>query len=193
MNTQTFKFINFKGDEPFTLNGEPVGLSMSDFWSFQYSNIWDTQQEVAEFIVAKALGQDVPYNKNGWTLWDMNYRGKKVEIKETAYYHSWRTDGKVSALRTFGIEEAYTRYKDKTSTLKRQSDVYVFCLNTGNTQEESHPMKLENWRFWVVPTTIINEVCGKAKRISLERVKKITRQPNGIGYMELRAAVDQYC
>ena len=50
----------------------------------------------------------MPYNKNGWTLWDMNYRGKRIEVKETGYYHSWRTDGKVSQQRGFGITKAMT-------------------------------------------------------------------------------------
>ena len=137
----------FSGHEPFTLDGQPMGCTMKDFWQFQFSNIWDMQEEVAEFIVAKALGLDVPHNKNGWTLWDIMYKGKRIEVKETAYYHSWRTDGKVSQVRTFGIDKAYTRYKDPTSEFKRQNDIYVFCLNTGVTKEESNPMVLNNWRF----------------------------------------------
>ena len=183
----------FSGHEPFTLDGQPMGCTMKDFWQFQFSNIWDMQEEVAEFIVAKALGLDVPHNKNGWTLWDIMYKGKRIEVKETAYYHSWRTDGKVSQVRTFGIDKAYTRYKDPTSEFKRQNDIYVFCLNTGVTKEESNPMVLNNWRFWVVPTETINGLCGDQKRFSLGRLKKISAQPKGIGYADLKAAIDQYC
>lgn len=179
------------GQEQFTLGGGSIGFSVLDFWAFQHSNIWDVQEEIAEFIVAKALGQDKPYNKNGWTLWDMNYRGKRIEVKETGYYHSWRTDGKVSQQRTFGITKAYSRYKDNTSEFKRQNDIYVFCLNTGDTQETSNPLALENWRFWVVPTSKINRLCGDNKTISLGRVKRITGLKEGIGYGELRAAVDK--
>ena len=51
------------GHENFTDNGNPIGLSIHDFWRFQYSNIWD-----------------------------MLYKGVKIEIKSTAYYHSWRSD-----------------------------------------------------------------------------------------------------
>lgn len=178
------------GREQFTLDGNPVGFSVLDFWAFQHSNIWDVQEEIAEFIVAKALGQDMPYNKNGWTLWDMNYRGKRIEVKETSYYHSWRTDGKVSKQRTFGITKAYSRYKDNTSEFKRQNDIYVFCLNTGETKEASNPLALENWRFWVVPTSTINRLCGDNKTISLGRVKRITGLKEGLGYWELREAVD---
>lgn len=178
------------GQEQFILDGNPVGFSVLDFWAFQHSNIWDVQEEIAEFIVAKALGQDLPYNKNGWTLWDMNYRGKRIEVKETGYYHSWRTDGKVSQQRTFGITKAYSLYKNRHSEFKRQNDIYVFCLNTGETKEASNPLVLENWRFWVVPTFTINRLCGDNKTISLGRVKRITGLKEGLGYWELREAVD---
>ena len=179
------------GQEQFTLEGNSAGFSVLDFWVFQHSNIWDVQEEIAEFIVAKALGQDMPYNKNGWTLWDMNYRGKRIEVKETGYYHSWRKDGKISQQRTFGITKAYSRYKDNTSEFKRQNDIYVFCLILGETKEASNPLVLDNWRFWVVPTATINRLCGDNKTISLGRVKTITGLKEGLRYGELREAVDQ--
>ena len=179
------------GQEQFTLEGKPAGFSVLDFWAFQHSNIWDVQEEIAEFIVAKALGQDMPYNKNGWTLWDMNYREKRIEVKETGYYHSWRTDGKVSQQRTFGITKAYSRYKDNTSEFKRQNDIYVLCLILGETKEASNPLILENWRFWVISTATINRLCGDNKTISLGRVKTITGLKDGLGYGELREAIDK--
>ena len=179
------------GQEPFTLGGNSIGFSVLDYWRFQHSNIWASQSEIAEFIVAKALGQEQPYNKNGWTLWDMNYRGKRIEVKETGYYHSWRKDGKVSKRRTYSITEAYSIYKNPDSGSNRQNDIYVFCLNTGKTKEESNPLALENWRFWVVPTSTINRLCGDNKTISLGRVKKITGLKEGLGYDELRGTVDK--
>ena len=66
------------GKEPITYGGKATKFTVMDFWSFQHSNLWDVQEEVAEFIVAKALGRKRPYNKNGWTLWDINYKGKRI-------------------------------------------------------------------------------------------------------------------
>ena len=184
---------SFFGTEPFTLVNQPIGFSVIDFWRFQFSNIWDMQDQIAEFIVARALGQTEPYNKNGWTLWDINYRGRRIEVKETAYYHSWRNDGKVSTQRTFSITKAYSRYKDSTSEFKRQNDIYVFCLNIGETKESSNPLQLENWRFWVVPTETINHVCGNHKTITLGRLQKLTDLMDGIGFDEIKMFVDKYC
>ena len=178
------------GEEPVTMDGNPVGFTMLDFWRYQYSNIWNLQDQIAEFLVARALGQEVPYNKNGWTLWDLNYRGKRIEVKETGYYYSWQKEGKVSKERRFGITQAYTTYKNKDSEPGRQNDVYVFCLNTGETKEDSNPLELSHWRFWVVPTETINRLCGKNKTISLNRLKTITGQAGGISFNELKSAVD---
>lgn len=181
------------GSESFTISNQPAGFSVIDFWRFQFSNIWDIQDQIAEFIVACALGQTEPYNKNGWTLWDINYKGRRIEAKETAYFHSWRSDEKVSKQRTFNINKAHSSYKVRTSESKRQNDIYVFCLNTGETREESNPLILDHWRFWVIPTETINRVCGNNKSVTFSRIQKLTGLKNGIGYDEIRAAVDECC
>ena len=91
----------------FTSHGESIGLSMLDFWKYQYSNIFDLQENIAEFIVGKALEFTEPCNRNGWPLYDIFYRNTRIEIKETGYYYSWQKNGKISQRRTFGISTAY--------------------------------------------------------------------------------------
>lgn len=61
------------GEEMFTDNGKSIGLTVNNFWSFQFSNILHDPDEVAEFLVAKALGLDKPFNKDHWTLYDIDY------------------------------------------------------------------------------------------------------------------------
>ena len=179
-------------NEEFTVGGKSTGLTVRDYWSFQFSNIWDIQEEVAEFIVAKALGLEVPHNKNGWTLWDINYRGKRIEIKESAYFHSWRNDGKTTESRYFGINKSYAEYKDNTSEYARQNDIYVFCLNTGKTKEESNPLNLDHWEFYVIRTAVINRVCGDNKHITLGRLQTLTKKAECacVSYDKLKMAVD---
>ena len=97
------------------VNGdESLGMTMLDFWKYQYSNIYDIQEYIAEFIVGKALGINEPMNRDGWTLWDIDYKGKRIEVKQTSYYHSWQekiANGKISQQRTFSITPAFTRYR----------------------------------------------------------------------------------
>lgn len=176
---------NVKETTLFTSNGESIGLTMLDFWKYQYSNIFDLQENIAEFIVGKALGLTEPCNRNGWSLYDIYYRDKRIEVKETGYFYSWQEDGKISQQRTFGIAPAYGKDKVK----ERQNDIYVFCLNTGTNEEESNPLEMDNWEFYVVPTSVINKVAKGQKTISLGRVGKLAPATR---YSELKGIVDSF-
>ena len=164
------------GKEPFVFDGESVGFDFLDFWKFHYSNLYNLQNEIAEFVVSKALGIDNAQNNQYWTLWDISYRGQRIEVKETSYYHSFNQEGKVSRRRVFGITKANGSYDPANSgntEFCRQNDIYVFCLNTGDTKQSSHPLNLNNWEFYIVPTTVINERCGDNKTISLGRIRSL--------------------
>ena len=179
---------------PFVNGNESLGITMLDFWKYQYSNIYDMQEYIAEFIVGKALGIDEPMNRDGWTLWDIDYQGKRIEVKQTSYYHSWQekiANGKISQQRTFSITPAFTRYKDSTTSYERQNDIHVFCLNIGTNEEDSYPLDMANWEFYVVPTSVINENCTPAqKSISLGKVRKLAPLTK---YEELKNVIDSIC
>lgn len=179
--------MSVTGKTPFTSNGKELGFTMSDFWEYQFSNIYDMQEYIAEFLVGKALGLDHPMNTDGWTLYDLEYRGKRIEVKETSYYHSWQ-DGKISSVRTFDIHKAYARYKDNSTELRRNNDIYVFCLNTGTNRETSNPLCMENWEFYVVATSVINAECKDQKRVALGRIRQFAK---ACRFEELRKIVDE--
>ena len=93
--------------------------------------------------------------------------------------------------KTFGIHPAYSTYKDSRTELKRQNDIYVFCLNTGINEEESNPLDMANWEFYVVPTATINEKCATSqKTISLGKVRKLAPLTR---YHELKTIIDSIC
>lgn len=178
-----------QGDERFSFNGEQTEMSILDYWRWLYSDIYDLKDTIAEYIVAKALGKDAPDNVGNWTLFDISYRGLRLEVKETSYFHSWQTDEEPkSKQRVFSIGKAYSEYGDNTSEYARQNDIYIFCLSTGETRESSNPLKLENWEFYVLPTYVINEECKDGKTISLSRVRKLTDKVN---YTELKEKIDK--
>lgn len=177
------------GDEHFTYKGEITEMSMLEFWRWHFSEIFDLQSKIAEYIVGKALGLKEAENVGVWTLYDMMYRGKRIEIKETSFYHAWQTDEEPkSQQRSFGITKAYDDYTDKNSPYRRQNDIYVFCLNTGETKADSNPMQLEHWEFYIVPTYVIDELCKDGKSITLSRVKKLA---DSIPYDKLKSKLDR--
>ena len=177
------------GDERFTYNGEITQMTILEFWRWHFSEIYDLQSKISEYIVGKALGLIEAENIGVWTLFDMMYRDKRIEVKETSYYHAWQTDEEPkSRKRSFGITKAYDNYKNKDSAFRRQSDIYIFCLNTGDTKADSNPLMLEHWKFYIVPTSRINELCKDSKTISLSRVKKLTDE---VTYKELQLQIDK--
>ena len=175
------------GDERFTNNGEEVELKLLDFWRFQYSNVWDLQGDIAEFIVAKALEIEVPYNRNGWSLYDIDYKGYRIEVKQTSDWHSWNIDGYTQKAPRFGIGKAYSEYKDPNTIYERQNDIYVFCHLKGNDAKSANPMTLSAWDFYVIATKLINDKCGDSKTISFSRVRKFA---DSVSYNELHNKID---
>ena len=178
------------GKDLFELDGKTLDFSYMDFWKFQFSNIYNLQEYIAEFLVAKSLGVTESFNTDHWTLYDVFYRNTRIEVKQTSYYHPWNEGGKVSDVRVFGITKANSNYESaaEDNRYERQNDIYVFCLNTGKTKEESYPLNLNNWEFYVVPTTFINEHCGDNKSISLNRLRSFGFAP--LRYDEIKKAVD---
>lgn len=199
------------GKEKFTYDDEPQDFTVMDFWRFQFSNLSDMQGRVGEFIVAMALGKGTPDNNNGWTLFDIEYRDVKVEVKTTAYFQPWRfkrdVDGHIidekdnySDIRVFSIRKA-NGIENGKKVLRRWSDIYVFVLNTGKTEKEADPLRLEHWRFWVVRTDVLNDIFGDNKTLSLKRLQKMKEKyglsdcqmaggEDGISVGQLKDAVD---
>lgn len=181
-----------KGDERFICDSKELDFDIKDFWRFQYSNIYSLHGEIAEFIVARALGITEAQNSEYWTLWDISYGEIKIEVKATAYFHLWNKDGKISKQRTFSIAKANGSYDSEiagNSEFKRQNDIYVFCLVNGETMESSNPLDLDNWEFYVVPTHFLNEHCGDNKKITLGRIRRFGFEC--IKYNELKAQIDK--
>jgi len=176
-------------NEKFIFNKNELDFGILDFWKSKYSNIYNMQEVIAEFLIEKALGIDKAQNTDYWTLYDILYRKYRIEVKQTSYYHPWNENSKISNIRRFKITKANSKYdsKDFENKFERQNDIYVFCLNTGETKETSNPMNLDNWEFYVVATKIINEECKNNKTISLNKVRKICKK---ISYNEIKETID---
>ena len=94
-------------------------------------------------------------------------------------------------LRTHPVGDEVSPPMDKASSIKnvvKLQNNYVFCLNTGETRESSYPLDLNNWEFYIVPTSFINDKCGNNKTISLGRIKSFGFIPKK--YNELRKEID---
>ena len=178
------------GKEKFVSQNKELEFGMLEFWCSKFSNIYNIQEYIAEFLVEQALGIEKSHNTEYWTLFDILYKDYRIEIKETGYYHPWNENGKISEMRRFGITKANSKYenKDTNNIYERQNDIYVFCLNVGKTKETSNPLNIDNWEFYIVPTKTINEVCKNNKSIGLNKVQKIATKVN---YFEIKEYIDK--
>ena len=188
-------YHSYLPEEKFLHKGKEL-FSVLDFWRYAYSQLEGLGDTLAEFFVAKALGIEKAENVNYWTAYDMAYQNKRIEVKATRYVHPWNTH--ISKVRTFSIEPTNNSYwrnsKDGVNSgkkLSRQSEVYVFCLNSNMDIQNSDPLKVDDWVFYVIPTFEINNYCKdnpEQKKISLNVVRRLAK--SGVAFDELKNAVD---
>ena len=188
-------YHSYLPEEKFLHQGKEL-FSVLDFWRYAYSQLEGLGDTLAEFLVAKALGIEKAENVNYWTAYDMAYKSKRIEVKATSYVHPWNT--KISKIRTFSIEPTSNSYwgnsKDGVNggkKLSRQSEVYVFCLNSNMNIQSSNPLRIDDWVFYIIPTFEINNYCvdnPEQKKISLNVVRRLAG--TGVAFDRLKDAVD---
>ncbi len=77
-------------DQPISQLGS---LTLGDFWSWAYSDLLCNVNRslFAEFLVGTALGvTDTP--RLEWDAVDLEYMGRKIEVKASAYVQSWQQE-----------------------------------------------------------------------------------------------------
>ena len=140
-----------------------------------------------EFIVAAALGLDLSACREDWTPWDLTvpkqwHDGEAcseaihIEVKSCAYLQSWR-QSKLSSI-VFSIRPplAWNEGVGYEQVARRQADIYIFGLYTITDREKADPLILDGWRFYVIPTSVINDHCGNQKTITLHALEKLNPQ-----------------
>ena len=85
------------GNEKFTLDGNDTGISVSEFWSWAYSDLLNNTLRgvLAEFLVKKSFSFLPPPRgilRTDWTPYDLaSPSGRRIEVKSAAYLQSWTT------------------------------------------------------------------------------------------------------
>jgi len=161
------------GNENFTNNGLPTDIILKDFWCWFASDLLDNtlRGTLAEFIVAKALKIETP--QESWSAYDLKLDNWKIEVKAAAYVQAW-SQKKPSTI-TFSIRPArsWTSEAGYSDVVKRQSDIYIFCLLTEKEKEKVNPLALDQWEFYPILTSVLTERLGNQRTVALSVVKKI--------------------
>ena len=146
----------------------------------------------AEWIVGRALGVVDPNQpRREWDASDLTYRDRLIEVKASGRGQAWPQD-KPSTIR-FGISPSKRPWFADSNTwvshreAERVADLYVFCLHDVFPASDADAVDLATWKFWVVPTFVLNGELGSQKSVGPARLDDLTRR---IAWTELQGAVD---
>ncbi len=166
--------------------------TVGDFWSWAYSDIRSNRNRgiFAEFLVGTALGA-VDQPRIEWDGYDLLYRDRRIEVKASGYVQSWNQT-RPSTI-SFNIAPRLA-WDSQTNTYAlvpaRANDCYVFCLHAEQERDAAQVLKVEQWKFYVVPTSTLLAQFGNQKTI---RLGPLTTRCNvtPIDFTQLKNAVDR--
>ncbi|MBK8293677.1 MAG: hypothetical protein IPK93_02460 [Solirubrobacterales bacterium] len=153
--------------DQFRSGGENTGLSAVDFWTWNMGDLRmnTTRGFLAEFLVARAVGDPAPLRVE-WGAFDICAAdGTRIEMKASGYAQSW--PGKKASVsfkfdtvhKTKGWDEHLG--KDIEVDPRDRVHVWVFALQgTPRDAETYDPMDLDSWSFRVVPHAWLR-TCGQ--------------------------------
>ena len=178
------------GNELFSFRGKSVGYQLSDFWSWQASDLLSNTLRgvLAEFIVAKALDIKIDTPRIDWIEYDLLLKKKKIEVKTSAYLQSWSKEG--NSKPTFSIRPARA-WTPEFGYVEppRHADLYVFCLNTEREWKSADSIDLDKWKFYPVLTSKIEAKYKEQKTIGLKAIEQLCQ--NYCDYSDLKHTVSQ--
>lgn len=175
------------GDELFS-----NGHTLLGFWQWAHSDILGNAERgrLAEYIVAMAL--DISDScRVEWNAYDLETKnGLKIEVKSSGYLQEWKQNH-LSEI-CFDIRPTRLWYEgtNKYSVdRRRRADIYVFCVFTCIDIGRANPLDLEQWTFYVLKTSDLNQHSLSQKRISLNSLQKLPVMITG--YQGLKETIEK--
>jgi hypothetical protein len=179
------------GREHFRASGSDTSLTLLDFWRWSSSDLVDNTMRgvLAEYIVASDLGL-TQRPRVGWDAFDLETpSGIKIEVKSAAYLQSW-FQKKLSNV-CFNIRPT-RKYDADTNELasevRRQADVYVFCLLTEKDKNKLDPLDLDQWIFYIVLTPVLDKAFPTQKSIGLAALERLN--PYVAKYGQIKSCIE---
>lgn len=161
------------------LGKEPIkGLkntTILDFWQWSYSDILinKNREDLGLFLVAKALGlTDIP--RIDWSGCELRYRKKKIAIKTSGYIQSWKQKKAKRVLYDISPKKGIdAKKKDSLTFRNREAELYIFALATEKDVSKMDILNLEQWRFYIVRTAVLDDEFETKKKIGLRALNKL--------------------
>jgi hypothetical protein len=177
------------GTEVFVSQGQLLPFNVLSLWQWSASDLIGNTARgcLAEYIVAMALGLTESV-RNDWEAYDLQYNQWNIEVKASGYLQSWSQ--KRLCRPSFSIRPARKwdpQTGDMSREAKRHAHLYVFCLHHHEQKNTVNPLDLDQWTFYVIPTTRLEKSYPKAERIGLPAI--LSLKPHVAKYSELKNRV----
>lgn len=187
------------GNEKFSFDGNDCQTTVLDFWAWAMSRLLadGPRGDLAEFIVNTALGIDTTIPKKGWGECDIVYNGIRIEVKCSSAIQAWERKGQSRAVFSVAktlncdigeTETGYVYVGSDGTPPERRSDCYVFCYFADSNRQTANPMKLEQWEFYILPTSVIDDSLGNQKSVSLQKIKRLGARK--LNFCEIKSEID---
>jgi hypothetical protein len=138
--------------------------------------------------VARALGLDAGV-RDEWQAFDLQTAGKKIEVKSAAYVQSWGQKELSKIILSTRRSLAWDAETGAFATeSKRQADIYVFALLAHRVKETIDPLDLDQWEFYVVPTSALDALIGSQNSITLKSLQQLCPAP--VKFAQLKNTID---
>ncbi len=190
MTLDALEVIRRSGSEPFHAGGDNLSFDLLSFWQWACSDICGNVLRglIAEYLVARSVGGDGGV-RTEWDAYDViTPQGLKIEVKTSAYLQTWRQE-KLSAI-SFDIAPK-RGWDAATNTMaaraSRSADVYVFAVHIHQDKATLDPLDVDQWEFYVLPTTVLEEKVPQQKTIALSSLLKLG--PQKIYFEELEEVI----
>jgi hypothetical protein len=163
------------GHEQFHAGGKAIQFDLLSFWQWSASDLVSNalRGRLAEFLVGNALGI-IDGVRSEWDAYDLRTaEGVTIEVKSAAYLQTSQVK-----LSTIQFDVRLTRYWDVATNVyhpisKRQAQVYVFALLAHQDKNTLDPLNIDQWRFFALPTYVLNERLPIQKQVRLSRLLEI--------------------
>lgn len=166
-----------------------LDATVGDFWGWAFNDLRDntTRGVLAEFFVARALG-DVSERRVAWANYDVLTRtGVRVEVKSSGRLQSWsqpRPSAPVFGRITGRAWDPETNEWSTTRVIR--ADVFVFALQTCSDPTAYDVVDLAQWEFMVASASRLAPLATRS--ISLATLHRIGCP--SISFAELSRAVE---
>ena len=166
------------------------GQTIIDYWRWAHSDILENVQRgiFAEYLVAESLGITAAH-RIGWTGYDLDYDGYKIEVKSSAYLQSWQQREHTSIVFLIGPRQQLAADQITYEADARYvADCYVFAIFSDRDGPTADVLDARRWLFFVVPIERLVEHVGTARSLSERRLRQITTL---VSWDDLRERIDR--